>query len=393
MIDVHSVIAEFKLRFGEEPLMFSAPGRVNLIGEHTDYNDGFVLPFAIDRRTYVACRPREDDKVRAYTITLDEEAEFNLSELENKDKDWTVYIRGMFDVLRPRGVPVKGMDLVIDTDIPFGAGLSSSAALEIAAGLAITSLAGHQISPLDLALAGQEVEHKFAGVRSGIMDQLVSASARDGNLLLIDCRSLDTEDVPFEFPQFELVVCDTRVKHELASSAYNDRRAECEKGVELLKKHLPDIKALRDVSVEQLEEFSFDLPNVVAQRCRHVVTENARTLEAAEAVGSRDHERLGRLMFESHASLRDDYEVSSPELDMLVESASGIEGVVGSRMTGGGFGGCTISLVAKEKFREFRDEIEDQYEETFGRPPAVFEVKPSPGAEGFYDQPEKLGAR
>jgi galactokinase len=275
------------------------------------------------------------------------------------------------------------MDLVIDTDIPFGAGLSSSAAFEIAVGLAVTNLSGHEISSMDLALAGQEVEHRFAGVRSGIMDQLVSASARDGNLLLIDCRSLALEHVPFEFPGLELVVCDSRVKHELASSAYNDRRSECEKGVEMLRRHFPEIQALRDVTVDELSSVESDLPPVIAKRCRHVVSENARTLKAVDAVKSEDTDELGRLMYESHASLRDDYEVSAPELDLLVETASKIDGVVGSRMTGGGFGGCTITLVAKEQFRALRDEIEDKYESAFGRTPAVFAVRPSPGADSL----------
>ena len=381
MIDVQTIIDEFKRRFGDEPQMFSAPGRVNLIGEHTDYNDGFVLPFAIDRRTYIACKPRDDGKVRAYTITLDKEAEFDLSSLHISEKDWTVYIRGMLDVLRARGITIGGMDMVIDTDIPFGAGLSSSAALEVAVGLAITSLSGHEISSMELARAGQEVEHKFAGVRSGIMDQLVSASARDGHLLLIDCRSLETEHVPFDLPDIELVVCDSRVKHELASSAYNDRRAECEQGVELLKRHFPEVKALRDVSVDEFLSVESDLPPVIAKRCRHVINENARTLRAVEAVKKGDKDLLGSLMYESHKSLRDDYEVSSPELDLLVETASHIDGVIGSRMTGGGFGGCTITLVEHDQFRKFRDEIEDEYEAAFGRPPAVFEVRPSPGAE------------
>ena len=385
MIDIQTIIDEFKRRFGDEPQMFSAPGRVNLIGEHTDYNDGFVLPFAIDRRTYVACRPRDDGKVRAYTITLDKKAEFDLADLHSKDKDWTVYIRGMLDVLRSRGISVNGLDLVIDTDIPFGAGLSSSAAFEVAVGLAVTSLAGREISSMDLARAGQEVEHKFAGVRSGIMDQLVSASARDGNLLLIDCRSLATEHVPFDFPDLELVVCDSRVKHELASSAYNDRRAECEEGVELLRRHFPEIEALRDISVDEFSRAEHDLPPVIAKRCRHVVGENARTLKAVDAIKRADNDELGRLMYESHESLRDDYEVSSPELDHLVETASQIDGVVGSRMTGGGFGGCTITLLAKDHFKQFRDEIEDEYEAAFGKPPAVFPVRPSPGAESIRE--------
>lgn len=380
MIDLPRFIVEFTNRFDSEARVFSAPGRVNLIGEHTDYNEGFVLPFAIDRRTYVACSPRSDGKVRTYTMTLDQEVEFDVSDIHVGDKDWAVYIRGMTTMLARRGVVIPGADLLIDTEIPFGAGLSSSAALEIAVGMALAGLANAEITPLELARAGQDVEHEFVGLRSGIMDQLVSASATSGNALLIDCRSLETKPVRLNLKDMILVVCDTQVKHELASSAYNERRAQCEEGVELLRQYLPDIHALRDVTMQELARYESSLPEVIVKRCRHVVTENARTNEAADAVAEGDLVRVGHLMHLSHDSLRDDYEVSCPELDLLVDTAEAIEGVAGARMTGGGFGGCTINLLKKEVFEKFSKQITAAYESSFGRPPVIFAVEPSDGA-------------
>jgi galactokinase len=382
MIDAEAFKNEFQHRYSAEPIVISAPGRVNLIGEHTDYNDGFVMPFAIDRQTLVGISARPDDHINVHTLTLDKTAEFELDSLSATTgrKNWTKYIAGMAAVLKRSGSQISGANMLIDSDIPFGAGLSSSAALEIATGFAFLELIGQQIDPRELAKAGQKVEHEFVGVRSGIMDQLASAMSHEDHALLLDCRSLDIDFVPLELGTAMLAAVDTNVKHSLASSKYNERRSECERGVELLSKQIPGISALRDVSSEQLREYENLLPEPIKRRCRHVITENERTLEAAKALRRRDLDEVGRLMDLSHASLRDDYEVSCAELDLLAGTADEIDGVYGSRMTGGGFGGCTISLLENSAFENFEEQTTARYKKAFGREPTIFAVKPSAGA-------------
>jgi galactokinase len=286
----------------------------------------------------------------------------------------------MAAVLEERGVSLQGADIVIDSDIPFGAGLSSSAALEICCGLALCTLAGGEADLREIAKAGQEVEHEFIGVRTGLMDQLTSALGRADNALLIDCRTHAVEYVPLDFDDLMLAICDTQVKHELASSAYNMRREECERGVDLLAGHIGEIRSLRDVSVADFEAHEDSLPDPIKRRCRHVVTENERVLAAVDAIKSRNVSELGRLMYLSHESLRDDYEVSSPELDILVDTALRLPGVLGSRMTGGGFGGCTISLLEKAYYPEFRKMMASSYERRVGKLPMISAVMPSDGA-------------
>ena len=387
---ITEVVDEFRRRFGGEPQVFSAPGRVNLIGEHTDYNEGFVLPFAIGFRTYAACAAREDRSISIYTKTLEKAAEFSLNDPpQEKKKHWSMYIRGIAAVLERRGARLNGANIVIDSDIPFGAGLSSSAALEVSSGFALWSMAADDVDVRDIAYAGQEVEHEFIGVRSGLMDQLTSALGRENNALLIDCRSNSVEYVPLELGGLTLVICDTKVKHDLAASAYNKRREECEQGVDLLSGHLGDIRSLRDVSVNDFEGHESALPDPIRRRCRHVVTENARVLATAGAIKRRDFDEVGRLMYLSHDSLRDDYEVSCAELDLLVDTASRLAYVVGARMTGGGFGGCTINLIDGESYSEFEKEIRRDYRTAFGREPAITRVEPSDGVrkENITDMP------
>lgn len=379
MIGVREFAAEFTRRFGVGPRVFSAPGRVNLIGEHTDYNEGFVLPFAIDKRTYVAVARRDDRIIRAHTLTLEKTAEINL-DAENDGEGWTKYVVGMASVLREQGLFDAGADLLIDSEVPFGAGLSSSAALEVSLGLALAYASGVDIDRRDLAFAGQRVEHDYAGVRSGIMDQFASALAKKDRALLIDCRSNEIEHVPLELGDTLLIICDTRIKHSLASSEYNKRRAECEEGVRLLSEMIDDVTSLRDVSFEEFEEHKDGLPEVIAKRCRHVITENERTLAAVDALRRGELRELGRLMYRSHESLRDDYEVSCAELDHLVETARPIAGVLGARMTGGGFGGCTINLVRSNVYESFATLVSSAYRERFEREPAISVVKPSAGA-------------
>ena len=381
MIDLASLRRTFEKVNGAEPRVFWAPGRVNLIGEHTDYNDGFVLPIAIDLGTAVAGAARDRRHIKIDSMTLNRTAEFDLDGLPSAKKgEWSGYVEGVARTLEHRGLRLLGANLMIESNLPLGAGLSSSAALEMSAGLALLGLSRHEIEPIALALAGQSAEHTFVGTNCGIMDQCIAMLGQEGQALLIDCRSLDTTPVPLDLDGVALVVCDSRVKHSLASSQYNIRRAECEEGVILLAEFRHDIRALRDVAEEEFAEYQNRLPEPVRRRCRHVITENARTLAAAEALREGEMDRVGGLMVESHNSLRDDYEVSCHELDLLVKIAASVEGVLGARMTGGGFGGCTINLVRSSALEEFQEKTAREYGASTGLSPFIYVVRPSAGA-------------
>jgi galactokinase len=381
-MELESLRSLFRARYGREPRLFSAPGRVNLIGEHTDYNEGFVLPMAITRRTFALAASRDDRKVRVRAENLAEEQEFDLDRPSPPRRGGFIdYVEGTARALIDRGLSLSGADLLIASDVPAGAGLSSSAALEISVGLALSSLAtSGKLTPTELALAGQAAEHAYVGTMCGIMDQFIATLARADHALLIDCRTLEAVPVPLALPGAVILICDTRAKHELASSEYNKRRAECQRGVEILRQWLPDARALRDVSIASFEEHEARLPDPVRGRCRHVVTENARTLSAAHALGQNDLQEVGRLMFASHKSLRDDYEVSSPELDLGVELAAAVPGVYGARMTGGGFGGCTVNLVTEEAARSLSDALASGLERRFGKTPEIFVSRAAEGA-------------
>jgi len=373
VIDFQQLSAHFASLYGRKPRIFRAPGRVNLIGEHTDYNGGFVLPMAIERECVIAAAPREDRIIRAVSLNLESEGQFDLdAPAELKRGFWLNYLEGMARILeRASGGRISGADLLVYSTVPTGAGLSSSAALEIVTGFALMEISGQTIDRQMIALAGQQTEHEFVGAKVGIMDQFVSAHARRGHALLLDCRSLAYENVPLDTKDTAVVICDTQVKHDLATSEYNTRRAECERGVEILKEFLPAITQLRDVSVAEFEKYAGALPEVIRRRCRHVVTENARTLEAAECLRKNDLEGFGKLMWKSHASLRDDYEVSSPELDLLVKIAKNEQGVLGARMTGGGFGGSTVNLVRREDLASFTETIVGGFAEQVKHEPTV----------------------
>lgn len=383
MIDLSALRSRFKSLYGTEPRLFSAPGRVNLIGEHTDYNDGFVLPMAIDRRTLVAAAARVDRRVRVRTLNLEETAEFDLDRpWTPRQRHWLDYVEGMARILEERGLRLSGADLAIESDVPVGAGLSSSAALEVSAGLALVSVSGASIDRAQLALAGQAAEHKYVGANVGIMDQFVAALGRRGHALLIDCRSLQWTPIPLNLPGTAVLICDTGVKHELASSEYNTRRRECERGVEMLREFLPGIKALRDVSLDEFNMYENRLSEPIRRRCRHVVSENVRVLAFADALRSGRLEEIGRLMALSHQSLRDDYEVSSAELDLMVSIAAGLgEATVGARMTGGGFGGCTVNLVRRAAVEEFQKVIRHEYSRVTNIDPAIYIVEAEDGAQ------------
>jgi galactokinase len=381
MVDPAMVRDRFRERHGGGPRLFAAPGRINLIGEHTDYNDGFVLPMAIDRGVVVAAAARADRRVRVLSLDLGEEIEIDLDRPGAPRRGaWIDRVEGVVRSLAGRGVQLPGADLVLAGDVPLGAGLSSSAALEVAIGFTMWSLAGGDVDRVALALAAQAAENDWVGTRCGVMDPMIAALGAADCALLIDCRSLEATSVPLALPDHLIVVCDTRVTHDLASSAYNDRRAECERGVEILRRWLPDIAALRDVSPSELETVASELPEPVRRRCRHVVGENARTLAAAAALKAGDLVRFGRLMTESHRSLRDDYEVSCPELDLLAEVAGATPGVLGGRMTGGGFGGCVIALCERAAEERFVAAATSAYQARFGRQQVVFSSRAAAGA-------------
>lgn len=382
MVDKERLRKEFQERFHRHPRIFAAPGRVNLIGEHTDYNDGFVLPMAIDRQTVVAAAPREDARIRVLSRNLDPEVEFSLDHPSGgRHGLWGDYVEGVAQALLAQGIPVPGADLLLESDVPLGAGLSSSASLEISVGLALWSLSGKAVNRRILALAGQTAEHTYAGNLCGIMDQFIATFGEEHHALLIDCRSLDTKLVSMNLAGVIVVMCDTRVKHELSSSEYNTRRSECRQGVELLQSRLPGVQALRDVSLQDWRAQEGSLPEPVRSRCRHVVGENHRTLAAVEALQQGDLACLGQLMAESHRSLRDDYRVSCPELDLMVRLAQPFPGVYGARMTGGGFGGCTVNLVAEDRADDFSRHIHEKYEKETGISPCLYRSAPSAGAQ------------
>jgi len=382
MIYVLALAKEFEKRYGKKARVFRAPGRVNLIGEHTDYNDGFVLPMAIDRGAYVAVAARPDAVLRVHSVNLDESVEFDLDNLGGgQSRRWGDYVEGVASALIESRVRLCGADVLVESDVSIGGGLSSSAALEISIGLALTSIAGCCIDSRTLAFAGQTAEHKHVGIHCGIMDQFVAVNAVKGHAILLDCRSLDSKLIALPLKNHSFVICDSAIRHELASSEYNRRRKDCEKGVELLQKSLPNIGALRDVSPSEFEAVQAELPRIVRARCMHVIKENSRTLEAAEFLDQGDLVGMGRLMTESHRSLRDDFEVSCPELDLLVESALRQPGVLGARMTGGGFGGCTVNLVEKSGIPLFSKKVSKEYQAATGRTPDITVAEAGQGAE------------
>jgi galactokinase len=381
VIDLPSLRRAFHTLYDDEPRLFWAPGRVNLIGEHTDYNDGFVLPVAIDLGTAVAAARRSDRRVCIHSVNVGRAFEIDLDAPPGSRRgDWTDYVEGVARTLEGRGFRLAGANLAVESTVPLGGGLSSSAALEMSVGLALLTLSGQHAEPIELALAGQAAERNFVGTNCGIMDQYIAMVAREGHALLIDCRSLEGTQVPVDDSNFELVVCDSGVKHSLAASEYNKRRAECERGVELLQTVHTGLRSLRDISEDALRECENRLPEPIRRRCRHVVTENARTEAAAEALRVGDLEEMGNLMAISHRSLRDDYEVSSVELDLLVSIAGAVEGVLGARMTGGGFGGCTINLVRRDALTEFQQRVPSEYTRATGRTAVTYVVKARGGA-------------
>lgn len=364
----------FMARFGEAPRqLVRAPGRVNLIGEHTDYNDGFVLPLAIERAVWIALRPRNDRRVQLFSLEFYSEGHFELDRLE-KVSGWLEYPKGVAWALQEAGLELRGFDGVLSGDVPRGAGLSSSAALELAAAKAFHAVSGFAWEPARMAQLAQRAENRWVGVNCGIMDQLISAAGVAGHALLIDCRSLELTPVPLP-PGSKVVILDTATRRGLVDSAYNERRRQCEAAARFF-----GVAALRDVSLAQFSAAAARLEPVMAKRARHVISENERTLQAAEAMRQGDSARLGQLMNNSHTSLRDDFEVSSAALNTMVELAQAHPGCFGARMTGAGFGGCAVALVAEPQMTAFVAEVTAHYQQRTGLTPQVTVTTASQGA-------------
>lgn len=360
------ILAAFQQRFRATPLLVRAPGRVNLIGEHTDYNGGFVLPAAIDKEILFAVALNNTSSARLYSFDNKEYYTTPLAELRPGQPHWANYLKGVVAQFEQRGIPVPGFDCVFGGNVPIGAGMSSSAAVECGLAFALNELLGSNLERMELARMAQLAEHTFAGVQCGIMDQFASLFGRPDNVVRLDCRSLEYEYFPFDTQACHIVLCNSGVKHSLASSEYNTRRQECEKGVSVLQKHYPEVKSLRDATVTQLQAHRQEMGDVVYRRCRYVVEENQRVEAACQHLVEGDLTAFGQEMYGSHAGLRDDYEVSCKELDVLVEAARSLPGVYGARMMGGGFGGCTINLVAPEHVEAFVAAMTAAYQQQLG---------------------------
>ena len=367
-------IAEFRRRFGAAPrFLVRSPGRVNLIGEHTDYNDGFVLPLAIDRATWIALSPRADGAVALHSLDFTEASEFSLSDLARGGPAWGEYAKGTAEQLVRRGGKLSGFNGVVGTDVPVGAGLSSSASFSLAVARAFHAAGGFAWDPADMARLCQRVEIERIGVNCGIMDQLVIASALEGQALVIDCRSFAVRPVPLPAGH-AVVILDTRKSRTLAGSAYNERRAQCESAARFF-----GVPALRDVTPGQLDRAKDRLDPLVWRRARHVVSENARVEEAAAALAAGDAARLGRLMNASHESLRSDYEVSCAELDEISALARAQAGCLGARMTGAGFGGCAVALVESARAEALVAAVVPGFQRRFGVAPSLYVTRPTAG--------------
>ncbi len=377
---IHRVYTTYEQQFDHPPkLLVSAPGRVNLIGEHTDYNDGFVLPIAIDKKIAIGGTLRDDDLVRLYSLNFETMQEFSLS-LLLKENSWSDYIKGVLDELLKAGCTLHGFNAVLEGNIPQGAGLSSSAAIEIAAAFFLTQVHGIDMLPEEMAKLCQRAENNFVGMKCGIMDQFISRLGQHDHALFLDCRDLSYQQIPCILGEYVVVMCNSNVEHKLVDSAYNERRAQCEEGVRILQTRLEGITALRDVSLVELKEYASLLPPIVYQRCKHVISENERVGQAVNALTRGDLEAFGQVLNQSHASLRDDYGVSCEEVDRLVDIAQHIPGAAGSRITGGGFGGCTVNLVKRSAVEQFQQIILEEYAKRTGITAEIYLSKAEDGA-------------
>jgi galactokinase len=372
---IESVKKSFEKKFNRKPVVIASPGRINLIGEHTDYNEGFVLPGATDRVIILAIAPREDRRCRFYSVDFDQDFETDLGHLQKSQLRWPDYLQGVIDQFLKAGYMIWGVDVAFGGNVPIGGGMSSSAAVEGGMAFALNHLFQLNLDLLTLTRLAQKAENEFVGVRCGIMDMFTNLHGQPKKVLKIDCRSLTYEYYPFEREDVRVVISDTGVRRELASSEYNVRRQQCEEGVRLLQQHYPEIKSLRDVNLTMLENHRSEFDPVVWMRCAYVVKENQRVNLACQDLLKGDLVTFGQRMYQSHAGLRSEYEVSSPELNLLVESASRIPGVYGSRMMGAGFGGCTISLVEAQAVELFKEKVSADYRKETGKDLTVHVVR------------------
>lgn len=376
----NSLRTEFSSRFGTNGTIVKAPGRVNLIGEHTDYNQGFVLPGSIGKYITVEIKPNNLDKCRVYSLNYKEEFSFKPNEISTSFPHWAKYVAGVVVELIKDGYQIMPFDAVFSGDIPLGAGLSSSAALESAFAFALNHIYNFGIDRKSLALIGQRAENIHAGVQCGIMDQFASLLGEEKTLIKLDCRSLEFERIPYHPENTIIVLADTMVKHSLASSEYNIRRQQCNAGVTEIRKIYSDVNSLRDVHLDALLEIKSKVDGKIYDRCKYVVEEIIRTNQACEALKVDDYSTFGKRMYETHHGLSKLYEVSCKELDLLVDASITVDGVFGARMMGGGFGGCTINLVKKDNARTFIEKVGEMFKTNFGHLPAFYIVEISKGA-------------
>ena len=388
---VRALTDKFIEVYGVSPqTVVRAPGRVNLIGEHTDYNDGYVLPIAIDRDILIAAAPSNDPTVCLYTMNLDRVSTFPLNDIQKDlENDWSNYPRGVAHMLHRMRRRIGGVNMAVQGDIPLASGLSSSAAFEVASAMVFQVLNDFEMTGSEMALLCQSAENEFVGVNCGIMDQFISRLGSKNHALFIDCRTLEYDLVPLPAEGIKVIVADSMKKRGLVDSEYNVRRAQCEEAVSVLKSYMPGIRALRDVTAVDFRRYGRDLPPTIRRRAEHVVMENNRVLESTDALRKSDLQLFGRLMNQSHESLRDKYDASGRELDALVESALRIPGVYGSRMTGAGFGGCTVSLVKDEAVEEFLERVPIEYRARIGTTPIVYVCTPENGAEVLVNEQPK----
>jgi galactokinase len=364
--DTTPMLTSFSSQFGGEPLLVRSPGRVNIIGEHTDYNEGFVLPAAIDKAAYVAVSRRQDNEIHLYAQEFNQPMHYNLSSVKPVKEGWPNYILGVVAGLQKRSNNIGGFNLVLDGNVPIGAGLSSSAAVECATAFALDALFGMNIPRKDLAFIAQKAEHEFAGVKCGIMDQFASMFGKKDHVIRLDCRSIEYDYVPLKMEGIKVLLLNTNVKHKLSDTEYNTRRQQCEQGVAWVREKHPGVKSLRDVTLPMLDELVKSRDNLIYRRCRYVVEENQRLLEGCEDLKRGDIQALGQKMYRTHTGLSREYEVSCPELDFLVEAVRTEPAVLGARMMGGGFGGCTINLVREEALKDLVPKIAQLYKEKMG---------------------------
>jgi len=378
-MNLQDLKSKFKNLYNAEPLLVRSPGRINIIGEHTDYNEGFVMPAAIDKAIYVGISKRNDNEVHLFSESYQQSDVSSVTDLKKSANDWANYILGVADQIQKRGYEFGGFNFYIDGDVPLGAGLSSSAAVECATGYALDQLFGLNIAKMDIALIGQKAEQTFAGVNCGIMDQFASVFGKKDHATMLDCRSMEYSYIPLKLDGYKLVLLNTNVKHSLADSAYNKRRASCEQGVAWVKEQYPNVNSLRDVDLTMLDNRVKPKDKEVYTKCKFVIEEIERLQKAAEELKNGNLQALGKLMFETHEGLSADYEVSCVELDFLVDCVKPLDDVLGARMMGGGFGGCTINIIKEDKIAQLIEEITLKYEQKFGLKPGAYVVTTDDG--------------